>query len=78
MKSRMALYGLIAVVVVILFYLRSTEPFVIATASNQTPWYMSSTFMVPVFIVVSFIILVLELKGVPIHCIAVPLLPGCM
>jgi hypothetical protein len=77
MKSP-ALYGLFAVVVLSLFFLRSREQFVIATASNQTPWYMSSSFMVPVLIVLTLVVIILEIRGFPIHCIAMPMFPGCM
>jgi hypothetical protein len=77
MKS-LALYGFFIVVIVGLFYLRSIEPFVIATASNKTPWYMSTSFMVPAFIIFMILFIMLEAKGIKVHCIAMPMFPGCM
>ena len=77
MKS-LALYGLFIGVILALFYLRSREQFVIATTANQTPWYMSSSFMIPAIIVLVLLVIFLEIKGIPVHCIAMPMFPGCM
>lgn len=77
MKS-LALYGLFVVVIVSLFCLRSRENFVIATAANKTPWYMSSSFLVPALIFLTIIVAIMEVQGIKIHCIAMPMIPGCM
>jgi len=76
MKS-LALYGLFIGGIVALFYLRSMEHFVIATVANQTPWYMSPSFMTPAIIVLVLVVILLEIRGFPIHCLAMPMFPGC-